>query len=281
MTMNTTTETARKILLNALMETSPRPGKELDALVKAGGCSHGQLSGACRDLKLWGLMYQPGRGMYAITEAGRAVAEGGPLPAISKDAEASEEASTMARSEEAAPETVESDPAPVAEPAAPAKRRLKVANAPVTPVTPATPVEVPSWLDDADIRALAVEATECFGAWSARSTECGKCPLAGWCRNAKASTLSLLATKLQTGNPANPEPVKASVAKLDEAVGAANAPGAPRTAPPDGLVGLAMKARHDGVCAVSGRAIKAGDAIKYLTGFGVYHADETPPATAK
>jgi len=245
------------------------------------------------DLKARGCVADPARGTWAITDLGRkALADGAvppqdrdkylgapkPRKSTASDANApaipAEEPPGMARAEEPAP--VETTPtetatvAPVAEPAAPAKRRLKVANA------PATPVEVPSWLDDADVRALAVEATECFGAWSSRSNECGKCPLAGWCRNAKAATLTLLATKLSTETPAAPAPVTPSVAKLDEAVSVANAPTAPRTAPD---AGMTLKARVDGICAASGRPIKAGDSIRYLPGFGLYHADETPPSS--
>lgn len=238
------------------------------------------------------------RGEWTLTDAGRTAIETEVLPPMvyaptrkgateAPDAPSAPDATEAPVASSATMSRVTDDPAETAGTetagtetvaATPAKRRLKVANAPVTPVTP---VKVPSWLDDEGIRALAIESTECFGAWSAKSGECGKCPLAGWCRNAKAATLSLLAAKLHTENPANPEPVKPSVATLDEAVSTANAPDASRTAPPDGLVGLSMKARHDGVCAVSGRPIKAGDSIKYLAGFGVYHADETPPATVK
>jgi hypothetical protein len=283
----TTTNIARTTLLNALVETSPRPGKELDALVKAAGCTAGQLNGACRDLKLWGLMFQPSRGMYSITEVGRTVAARATLPAaprkVATVAEATvAEAPTMARAEETAAEAPVSETAPAAEtpavetPAvetAPAKRRLKVANAPAVPA-----VEVPEWLADEGIRALAIEATDCFGAWSAKSAECGKCPLAGWCRNAKASTLALLASKLATETPAAPEGVKPSVAKLDEAVGAANAPDAPRAAVPEALAGVRLKATHDGVCAVSGRPVSKGDAVRYVAGVGVVHLDVEVPA---
>lgn len=252
------------------------------------------------DLKSRGCVADPARGTWAITDLGREALASGTLPPQDRDkylgAPKPRKAGTapdanapvtpvaeppaMARAEESSA-PVETTPAetvietasvaPVAEPAAPAKRRLKVANAPVTPV------EVPSWLADDDVRALAVEATECFGAWSSRSNECGRCPLAGWCRNAKAATLTLLATKLQTETPAAPAPVTPSVAKLDEAVSTANAPAAPRTAPD---AGMTLKARHDGICAVSGRPIKVGDTIKYLPNFGLYHADETPPADA-
>ncbi len=277
----TTINIARTTLLNALVETSPRPGKELDALVKAAGCTAGQLNGACRDLKLRGLMFQPGRGMYSITEAGRAVAAGAPLPPVAREDAATPSFSPgeFSRAEEPASEArgevlTEVDAsaklrAARLEAAAPApKRRLKVANAPAAPA-----VDIPEWLADDDIRAMAVESTECFGAWSAKASECGKCALAGWCRNAKASTLALLASKLTTDTPATPEPVKPSVAKLDEAVSTANAPEAPRAATSD-PGGLTMKARHDGVCAVSGRPIKVGDAVRYKAGLGIYHAGE-------
>ena len=263
------------------------------------------------DLKKRGCAADPARGTWAITDLGRdALASGtlppqdrgkylgtpvargsrtnSPTPAVSATVvtpdPTPDPTATMARAEEPAatvieePSAVQVADAPVAEePApAPAKRRLKVANAPA----PVTPVDVPAWLSDDEIRAMVVENSECFGAWSARSNECGRCSLAGWCRNAKASTLALLASKLSTETPANPGAVSPAVAKLDGAVGAANAPDASRTAPPtDGR--LTMKARHDNVCAVTGRPIKVGDAVKYAPGVGMYHASETLPADAK
>ncbi len=241
------------------------------------------------DAKARGLVDDAGRGLWRITDAGRAVVSGAPLPAAAKrdnppakqDATpaATGESPELKRSEEPAPEArgevlTEVDAsaklqAARLEAAAPApKRRLKVANAPAAPA-----VDIPEWLADDDIRAMAVESTECFGAWAAKASECGKCALAGWCRNAKASTLALLASKLTTETPAAPAPVKPSVAKLDEAVSTANAPEAPRAATSD-PGGLTMKARHDGVCAVSGRPIKVGDAVRYKAGLGIYHAGE-------
>jgi hypothetical protein len=240
------------------------------------------------DLKARGCVADPARGTWAITDLGRDALASGTLPPQDRDkylgqpvargsrtnsptpAVTPDPTATMARAEEPAAAPVAEEPAP-----APAKRRLKVANAPA----PVTPVDVPAWLSDDEIRAMVVENSECFGAWSARSNECGRCSLAGWCRNAKASTLALLASKLSTETPANPGAVSPAVAKLDGAVGAANAPDASRTAPPtDGR--LTMKARHDNVCAVTGRPIKVGDAVKYAPGVGMYHASETLPADA-
>lgn len=258
------------------------------------------------DLKARGLVADPARGTWSITDRGRDALASGTLPTPDRDkylgtpvvrgprtnspttavqvtvvtpAPTPDPTATMARAEEPAATVIEepADALVVEEPApAPAKRRLKVANAPA----PVTPVDVPAWLSDDEIRAMVVENSECFGAWSARSNECGRCSLAGWCRNAKASTLALLASKLSTETPANPGAVSPAVAKLDGAVGAANALDASRTAPPtDGR--LTMKARHDNVCAVTGRPIKVGDAVKYAPGVGMYHASETLPADAK
>ena len=256
------------------------------------------------NLKSRGCVADPARGTWAITALGREALASGTLPPQDRDrylgapkprnagtataptpdepaATPAGDSPAMARAEEpaAAPEApapvaeAPEAPAPVAEAPVAAKRRLKVANA---PAADAPAADVPAWLNDDDIRALAVEATECFGAWAAKSGECGKCPLAGWCRNAKAATLTLLASKLSTETPAAPAPVTASVAKLDAAVGAANAPSAAKAAPD---AGMTLKARVDGICAASGRPIKAGDSIRYLPGFGLYHADETPPSS--
>ena len=288
------TSTLRPALLTVLEAAGPNGLRAVDATRAAVTCAGGDVARDAHnmpmhDSKLRGLIEIAGaRGVYRITDAGRAVLAGGALPSAVKavkaadanpatDTAADDAEATMARAEEPAAVPV----APVApvteEPAesAPAKRRLKVANAPA----PVTPVDVPAWLSDDEIRAMVVENSECFGAWSARSNECAKCSLAGWCRNAKASTLALLASKLTTETPDHPGAVSAAVAKLDGAVGAANAPDASRTAPPtDGR--LTMKARHDNVCAVTGRPIKVGDAVKYAPGVGMYHASETLPADA-
>lgn len=283
------TSTLRPALLTALEAAGPNGLRAVDARRAAVTCAGGDVARDAHNVPMHdstarGLIELAGaRGVYRITDAGRAVLAGGALPAAVKAADATpatdptpDAAATMARAEEpAAAPVAEAPEAPAADVPAPeapapvaAKRRLKVANAPAA--------DVPAWLNDDDIRALAVEATECFGAWAAKSGECGKCPLAGWCRNAKAATLTLLASKLSTETPAAPAPVTASVAKLDAAVGAANAPSAAKAAPD---AGMTLKARVDGICAASGRPIKAGDSIRYLPGFGLYHADETPPSS--
>ena len=145
-----------------------------------------------------------------------------------------------------------------AAPAAP-KRRLKVASE-----VPSVPV--PEWATDPDLRGLAIENTDCFGAWAAKSAACGGCVLAGFCRNAKAATLTLLAAKLKVVDPNAPTPVTDAVANLDSAVGAANAPTATRTVP--NLTG-AIRATFDTVCGETGKAIKKGDAVRYVPGKGL------------
>lgn len=231
------------------------------------------------DLKARGCVVDASRGVWSISDLGRNALKDGKLPPQDREKylgapvpRGTAKAATPAVETPAVETPVVETPVVETPAVETPKRRLKVA----TTVT-APPAEIPSFLSDDEIRAMIVEGTDCFGAWSAKSGECGKCPLAGWCRNAKAATLTLLASKLTTETPAHPEPVKASVAKLDAAVGAANAPDAPRTSVD---VGMTLKARHDGVCAVSGRPIKAGDSIKYLPSFGLYHANETPPADA-
>ena len=292
------TSTLRPALLTVLEAAGPNGLRAVDANRAAVTCAGGDVARDAHnvpmhDSKLRGLIEIAGaRGVYRITDAGRAVLAGGALPSAVKaakaadanpatDTAADDAEATMARAEEPAAVPVTPLTPVTEEPAeepAPAKRRLKVANAPAANVPAANvpAANVPAWLNDDDIRALAVEATECFGAWAAKSGECGKCALAGWCRNAKAATLTLLASKLSTETPAAPSPVTASVAKLDAAVGAANAPSAAKAAPD---AGMTLKARVDGICAASGRPIKAGDSIRYLPGFGLYHADETPPSS--
>jgi hypothetical protein len=162
-----------------------------------------------------------------------------------------------------APAPVVEAPAPVVE-AAPApapKRRLKVATA-----VPA--VVVPEWVQDEGLRTMVVESTECFGLWSAKATGCGECVLAGWCRNAKAATLEVLAGKIKTETPATPEPVTKTVATLDAEVGKGLSPDTARTAPkPE--EGFTIKATHDTVCGLTGAPIRKGDAVRYVRGTGL------------
>ena len=162
--------------------------------------------------------------------------------------------------ETAAPVAVVETPAPVAP-----KRRLKVADAPAAPVT------VPEWLSDPEIRGAVIENQDCFGAFSAKSPACGECALAGFCRNAKAAQLDLLARKLLVSNPLVNTPVAAPVAKLDAAVSAVLDPNAPRA--PANPTGGTIKATYDGVCGVTGREIKKGMAVRYVQGKGMVLAD--------
>jgi hypothetical protein len=257
------------------------------------------------------------RGMWALTDAGRAVYGGAPLPPYVRAPKADtgkplvevfapeapvevEPAPELAKVEtveetpvvepapvpevpipapvvEAAPAPVVEAPAPVVEAPAPVveapapvveaapapapKRRLKVATA-----VPA--VVVPEWVQDEGLRTMVVESTECFGLWSAKATGCGECVLAGWCRNAKAATLEVLAGKIKTETPATPEPVTKTVATLDAEVGKGLSPDTARTAPkPE--EGFTIKATHDTVCGLTGAPIRKGDAVRYVRGTGL------------
>ena len=189
-----------------------------------------------------------------------------PAPAVETPANTSSE---LAKAEDSAGVAIETPAAetPAAEtPAAPApKRRLKVADA------PAAAVVVPEWLADPEIRGAVIENQDCFGAFSARSTACGECALAGFCRNAKAAQLDLLARKLVVANPLVNTAVAAPVAKLDAAVSAVLDPNAPRT--PANPTGGTIKATYDGVCRVTGKEIKKGMAVRYVAGKGMVLAD--------
>ena len=150
----------------------------------------------------------------------------------------------------------------VADTVATPKRRLKVATVVAT-------VAVPEWVSDEGIRTLMVENTECFGLWSAKAQPCGECFLAGWCRNAKAAILTVLASKIKTDDPANPTAVTPSVAQLDSEVGKGNAPDASRTAPAPEGEGFTVKATIDTVCGLTGAAIRKGDTVRYVRGTGL------------
>lgn len=243
------------------------------------------------------------RGEWVLTDAGLAVHEGAPMPkgpgrsapkapkapkteTAATDAPVTDPApavetpaatAELAKAEDSAAPAVETPaatetPAAVVEtpatpaPAAPApKRRLKVADAPAAPVT------VPEWLSDPEIRGAVIENQDCFGAFSAKSPACGECALAGFCRNAKAAQLDLLARKLLVSNPLVNTPVAAPVAKLDAAVSAVLDPNAPRA--PANPTGGTIKATYDGVCGVTGREIKKGMAVRYVQGKGMVLAD--------
>lgn len=254
------------------------------------------ISNARSSLKQEGLVADGSvRGEWVITDAGRAVAGGAPWPkgvrapaknprpakvadgpevvtevvtevadapepaVLSKAAEVTDEVTPVETTE------VVADAAPTAAAPAAPKRRLKVADGPVPAVV------VPEWLNDADVRGAVIENQDCFGAFSAKSAACGECALAGFCRNAKAAQLDLLARKLVAANPLVNTPLPAPVAKLDAAVGAVLDPNAARTAV--NPTGGTIKATYDGVCAESGQPIKKGDNVRYVIGKGVVKAD--------
>ena len=209
------------------------------------------------NLKARGCIASVARGTWQVTDAGRKFAADGTLPPVAADAPDAPETAKVEATPEAAPVVT-----PEVAPEAP--KRLKVANAPST-----NPVVVPEWLNDDAIRGLVIENSECYGAWSAKSQSCGECPLVGWCRNSKAATLTLLASKITVAAPAlvTPPPVSKAVAKLDATVSKVNSPDATRTvAVAEGPV---MKATFDGTCAITGKPITKGDAVKYIPKTGI------------
>lgn len=231
------------------------------------------------------------RGEWILTDAGRAVHEGAPMPkgtgrtppknprtkpAIDPVPAATPElpATELSKAEDAitavaeSATVTESTAAAVTEstatetPATPApKRRLKVADAAMAVVV------VPEWLGDAEVRGAVIENQDCFGAFSANAKACGECALAGFCRNAKAAQLDLLARKLLVANPLVNAPVPGPVAKLDAAVSAVLDPNAARA--PANPTGGIIRATYDGVCGESGRPIKKGDTVRYVQGKGM------------
>lgn len=249
------------------------------------------VNNARHDLKGKGLVGDGAvRGEWILTDAGRAVHEGAPMPkgtgrtppknprtkpAIDPVPAATPElpATELSKAEDAitavaesatVTETpVETTETPATEtPATPApKRRLKVADAAMAVVV------VPEWLGDAEVRGAVIENQDCFGAFSANAKACGECALAGFCRNAKAAQLDLLARKLPVANPLVNAPVPGPVAKLDAAVSAVLDPNAARA--PANPTGGIIRATYDGVCGESGRPIKKGDTVRYVQGKGM------------
>lgn len=249
------------------------------------------VNNARHDLKGKGLVGDGAvRGEWILTDAGRAVHEGAPMPkgtgrtppknprtkpAIDPVPAATPElpATELSKAEDAitavaesatVTETpVETTETPATEtPATPApKRRLKVADAAMAVVV------VPEWLGDAEVRGAVIENQGCFGAFSANAKACGECALVGFCRNAKAAQLDLLARKLLVANPLVNAPVPGPVAKLDAAVSAVLDPNAARA--PANPTGGIIRATYDGVCGESGRPIKKGDTVRYVQGKGM------------
>jgi hypothetical protein len=290
MNVKTARDTIVKFLIDhngtatsAECEAAVRAGATDDAAKKA---AKSAFNNASYVLKQRGCVKGTGRGQWAITDAGREFAETGNLP------EAQEKASNGTPA--AAPEHGKADTADgtategdgtttegttegdgtttegttegdgtTAAPAPPAPaKRVKVASVTAT----GNPV-VPAWLADENLRGMVIEASDCFSAWSAKSHACADCPLAGWCRNAKASTLTLLASRLTTTTPEAPAPVTKAAVKLDNAVSVGNASNAPRVASkPEGGV---MRAPQDGVCSKTGAPIKKGDQVIYVKDLGL------------
>ena len=219
------------------------------------------VNNAAFDLKGRGCLTAPERGVWSITDVGRAVAAGAELPkgaAAPQKAPAANTPAAPAAVPAVASVPAANTPAAVAAvaaepPAVHEKRHLAVA-----PVSQ----EGPEWLHDEGLRALVIGNTACYGAWSAADAACGECSLRGHCRNAKAATLVLLASKIKTGEPIVPLAVSSQVAALDSAV---QIP-AKREAP--NLTGT-LKATHATKCFATGHAIVKGDIVRYVQGKGL------------
>lgn len=288
-------------LLNAPNYTAACKDVQAKLITDAGGDpSHTQhinaVNNARSSLKGFGLVGDGARrGEWVLTDEGVAVAKGDkpmptgrgraskpspaptdtpdPAPAPVETPEAPE-AVKIERIEDSGAAAVVETPAaetPAPEVSAPAtgetakpRRRLKVAP-------PVTATAVPEWLMDDEVRGAVIESHECYGAYSPRSAACGECALAGYCRNAMAAQLEVLAKRLATATPATPAPISDAVAKQDAAVAALHDPSLPRTAP-NPTAGT-MRASFDGKCGISGRDIKKGDTVRYIPGKGVCLAD--------
>lgn len=265
------------------------------------------VSNARHDLKGRGCVVDgSARGMWRLTDAGRAVHGGAPLPPYVRAPKGKTLVEVLGVEPSPEPETApavepETAPAPefakvtdVAEPAVEVAPEAPVvietvveAPAPVVETVVETPapapapkrrlkvatlvpaVVVPEWLHDEGLRTLVVENTECFGLWSAKAPGCGECLVAGWCRNAKSAILTDLARKIRTDTPEAPAPVMAEYANLDAEVGKGNAPETPRTAPNPEAEGFVIRATHDTLCGLTGAPIRKGDAVRYVRGTGL------------
>lgn len=139
----------------------------------------------------------------------------------------------------------------------------------------ATVVQIPmmdvsgdKWVTDSIIRGAVAANQSCFGSWHPNHPECGACALNPWCRNAQATTLSLLGERLHK------DEVLEVTKNLHSAVGTALNGTTPR-AHAAFTEGVPMRASFDGICALTGQSYAKGDSVILRPGAGVHRADAT------
>ena len=124
---------------------------------------------------------------------------------------------------------------------------------------------------DAGLRRMVVNQTRCFGAWSSRSDQCGKCPLAGLCQQAAISDFAEIAAVLDASTEAEIATNEAKLAKaVNDAKAAKAAAAVPKAAAldPDVKVVSTPFALN---CTACGEVIPAGGDVAYIQDRGAIH----------
>ena len=155
--------------------------------------------------------------------------------------------------------------APVAPVAVPADV-VAVAGVQVIPPTPQTIGG--GYEADAGLRRMVVNQTRCFGAWSSRSDQCGKCPLAGLCQQAAISDFAEIAAVLDASTEAEIATNEAKLAKADNDAKAAAAVPKAAALDPDVKVVSTPFALN---CTACGEVIPAGGDVAYIQDRGAIH----------
>lgn len=122
------------------------------------------------------------------------------------------------------------------------------------------------WVHDPYLRSLCIANTDCFASWSPGHKECGNCPIAAYCRNAQAVTLSLLSDKIKE------KEIRESAKILHEETAKAMSSSRPRTSG-NLREGYPMIAPSDGLCRITGRAFSKGEKVLYVKGQGAVCLD--------
>jgi len=158
----------------------------------------------------------------------------------------------------------------------------EVLHLPVANTNPKHP-----YSDDPYIRTLAIEAVECYGAWSSRSDACETCPLATDCRLQVGARKAEMAAEMEATEEASLARAKAqeeeankkgiSVEELIEKMGEEGTtprdPQKGKFKPTDGQDFARANASRESMCLQCGETIKKGDPVQWCADEGIFHVE--------
>jgi len=156
--------------------------------------------------------------------------------------------------------------APVVPTAAPTTAPADVVAVAGVQVIPPAPQAIGGGYEaDAGLRRMVVNQTRCFGAWSSRSDQCGKCPLAGLCQQAGMTDFAEIAAVLDAATAAEIATNEAKAA--NDAKAAAAVPKAAALDPDVKVVSTPFALN----CTACGKVIPAGGDVAYIQDRGAVH----------